>query len=209
MLMARDKNTNFEIDTTYQIKDYNFSITDTASLSKSRSDIKAIDKTIVLNRLKIETEKKSLLPQFGVSYDHMFAFGQQPQQFSLMLMVNIPFAPWSSKMNKANINSFKIKNESLNWQKKMIVNETTGMLTGMNTELQNIKKQYDITTKNIIPALKKNYDTAVIAWQNNTGDIFVVLDAWEASNMAQMDALDKLKSILSMQVEIEKQLETK
>ena len=209
MLMARDKNTNFEIDTTYQIKDYNFSITDTVSLSKSRSDIKAIDKTIALNQLKIETEKKSLLPQFGVSYDHMFAFGQQPQQFSLMLMVNIPFAPWSSKMNKANINSFKIKNESLNWQKKMIVNETTGMLTGMNTELQNIKKQYDITTKNIIPALKKNYDTAVIAWQNNTGDIFVVLDAWEASNMAQMDALDKLKSILNMQVEIEKQLETK
>jgi outer membrane protein TolC len=57
--------------------------------------------------------------------------------------------------------------------------------------------------------LKKNYDTAIIAWQNNTGDLFVVLDAWEASNMAQMDALDKLQSILNAQVEIEKQLETK
>jgi uncharacterized membrane protein YdfJ with MMPL/SSD domain len=41
--------------------------------------------------------------------------------------------------------------------------------------------------KSIIPALKRNYDTAVLSWQNNTGDLFVVLDAWEALNMAQLD----------------------
>ena len=208
-LMARDKNTDFDIDTTYQVKDFDFTKSDTTSLSKNRSDIKAIDKTIVLNQLKIETEKKKLLPEFGVKYDHMFTFGAQPDMFSLMLMVNIPFAPWSSKMNKANVNSFQIKNESLTWQKQMILNETSGMINGMNTELKNVKKQYEIATNNIIPSLKKNYDTAIIAWQNNTGDLFVVLDAWEALNMAQMDALDKLQSILNIQVEIEKQLETK
>jgi hypothetical protein len=32
---------------------------------------------------------------------------------------------------------------------------------------------------------------------NNTGDLFVVLDAWEALNMAQLDKLDKLNAILS------------
>lgn len=208
-LMARDKNTDFDIDTTYQLKDFEFTKSDTISLSKNRSDIKAIEKTIVLNQLKIETEKKKLLPEFGVKYDHMFTFGAQPQMFSLMLMVTIPFAPWSSKMNKANINSSQIKNESLTWQKQMILNEASGMINGMNTELKNVKKQYEIAINNIIPSLKKNYDTAVIAWQNNTGDLFVVLDAWEALNMAQMDALDKLQAILNVQVEIEKQLETK
>ena len=55
----------------------------------------------------------------------------------------------------------------------------------------------------------ENSETAILAWQNNTGDIFVTLDAWEALNMAQMDALDKLQSILAAQVEIEKQLERK
>ena len=74
----------------------------------------------------------------------------------------------------------------------MILNEAAGMISGMNTELINLKKQYDIAEKNIIPALKRNYDTAILAWQNNTGDLFVVLDAWEALNMAQIDALDKL-----------------
>lgn len=207
-LMARDKNTLFEIDETYKLNDFDAIKADTTTLSQNRSDVKAIEKTMVLNQLKIETEKAKLLPEFGVKYDHMFAFGEQPKQFSLMGMITIPM-PWSTKMNKANINSFKIKNEGLNWQKQMILNEAAGMISGMNTELINLKKQYDIAEKNIIPALKRNYDTAILAWQNNTGDLFVVLDAWEALNMAQIDILDKLQNILSTQVEIEKQLEIK
>jgi outer membrane protein TolC len=207
-LMARDKNTAFEIEESFELKDFNSAISDTTSLSKNRSDVKAIEKTMEINQLKIAAEKTKLLPEFGIKYDHMFGFGKQPQQFSLMGMITIPM-PWSSKMNKSNIESFQIKNESLNWQKQMILNEAAGMLSGMNTELTNLKKQYDITQKSIIPALKRNYDTAILAWQNNSGDLFVALEAWEALNMAQMDSLDKLQSVLNAQVEIEKQLETK
>lgn len=207
-LMSRDKNMVFEIEETFELKEYNSQLSDTTLISKKRSDINAINKTIEINQLKIDTEKSKFLPEFGIKYDHMFAFGQQPQQFSLMGMMTIPM-PWSTKMNKANISSFQIKNESLNWQKQMILNETVGMISGMNTELSNLKKQYTISEKSIIPSLRKNYDTSVLAWQNNTGDLFLVLDAWEALNMAQMDALNKLQSILSTQVEIEKQLEIK
>jgi hypothetical protein len=77
---------------------------DTVSLSENEA-MSNIEKTIVLNQLKIETEKLKLLPEFGVKYDHMFAFGNGPQQFSLMGMITIPM-PWSS-MNKANISSLK------------------------------------------------------------------------------------------------------
>ncbi|RTY86965.1 TolC family protein [Flavobacterium sp. RSP15] len=207
-LMARDKNTDFEIDATYTLNEFDLIESDSTSLSENRSDVQAIERTKELNQLKIETEKSKLLPEFGVKYDHMFAFGDRPQQFTLMAMVSIPM-PWSTKMNKATINSIKIKNESLEWQKQMILNEATGMISGMQTELKNLKKQYDIAEKSIIPALRRNYDTAILAWQNNTGDLFVVLDSWEALNMAQIDKLDKLQAILNTQVEIEKQLETK
>ncbi|WP_310559116.1 TolC family protein [Flavobacterium sp.] len=207
-LMARDKNTAFEIDEAYELKDFNLVLSDTTSLSKNRSDVQAIEKTMEINQLKIAAEKTKLLPEFGIKYDHMFAFGEQPQQFSLMGMITIPM-PWSTKMNKANINSFQIKNESLNWQKQMILNEATGMISGMTNEFNALKKQYEVAQKSIIPALKKNYETAILAWQNNTGDLFATLDAWEALNMAQIDALDKLQNILAAQVEIEKQLETK
>jgi outer membrane protein TolC len=207
-LMARDKNMLFEIDTNYQLLDFKNSIADTTLLNNNRSDLKAIDRTMQTNELKIRAEKAKLLPEFGIKYDHMFTFGQQPQLFTLMGMATIPM-PWSTKMNKANINSYKIKNESLNWQKQMILNEATGMLLGMNTELINLKKQYEISQNHIIPSLKKNYEMAIITWQNNTGDLFLVLDAWEALNMTNIDALDKLQKILATQVEIEKQLETK
>ncbi|MGL2986386.1 TolC family protein [Flavobacterium sp. RSSA_27] len=207
-LMARDKKANFEIDSNYEIKEYNLLDTDLSSYINNRSDIKAIDRTKAVNELKIETQRVETRPEFGVKYDHMFTFGNQPQQFSLMGMITIPM-PWSTKMNKANMESYKFKNESLEQQKQMIANEANGMIKGMNAEFLNVKKQYQITQDNIIPALKRNYDTAILAWQNNTGDLFVALDAWEALNMAQMDALDKLKSILLTQVEIEKQLETK
>ena len=207
-LMARNKSEPLEIDSNYQIKDFNFFETDLSSIINNRSDIKAIDKTKTINDLKIELQKAETLPEFGVKYDHMFAFGNQPQQFSLMGMITIP-VPWSTKMNKANIENFKKKNESLEWQKQMIANEADGMIKGMNSEFLNLNKQYKIANESIIPALKKNYDTAVIAWQNNTGDLFVVLEAWEALNMTQIETLNKLKSILTTQVEIEKQLESK
>lgn len=207
-LMARNKNEDLEIDSNYEIKDFNLFETDLSSYINNRSDIKAIDKTKDINKLKTEVERVATRPEFGVKYDHMFAFGNQPQQFSLMGMITIPMS-WSTKMNKANIESYRIKNESLDWQKQMIANEASGMIKGMNAEFLNLKKQYQITQDNIIPALKRNYDTAILAWQNNTGDLFIALEAWEAMNMTQIDALDKLKSILTTQVEIEKQLETK
>ncbi|NRS87332.1 outer membrane protein TolC [Flavobacterium sp. 7E] len=207
-LMASDKKTVFEIDLEADLKDFNDVVIDTISLSESRSDIKAIEKTKELNGLKIAIEKSKMKPEFGVKYDHMFAFGDRPQQFSLMGMVSIPM-PWSTKSNKATINSIQIKNESLEWQKQMILNEATGMLSGLQRALINLHKQYDISDKSIIPALKRNYDTAILAWQNNTGELFVALDSWEALNMAQLDKLDKLQAILSTQVAIEKQLETK
>ncbi len=206
-LMARDISTSFEIDSTYLIRDFNLVQTDTAMLAQSRSDLRAINKTMEINELRIEAERSNLLPEFGLKYDHMFAFGELPQQFNLMMMVKLPFAPWASKMNKSNQHSYKIKNESLQFQKQMILNETSGMLYAMQTEFKNLNRQYEIANRNIIPALKKNYDTALLAWQNNTGDLSAVQEAWEALNMAQLDALDKLEAILVTQVEIERQLE--
>jgi hypothetical protein len=67
-------------------------------------------------------------------------------------------------MNKANISSFKIKNESLDWQKN---DPKRSNRYDFNAELTNLRKQYEIADKSIIPALQRNYDTSIIAWQNN------------------------------------------
>ena len=52
-LMARDKKESLEIDSNYEIKDFNLFETDLSSYINNRSDIKAIDKTKDINKLKI------------------------------------------------------------------------------------------------------------------------------------------------------------
>ncbi|MEK0750755.1 hypothetical protein OSH65_25395, partial [Mycobacterium ulcerans] len=111
--------------------------------------IKAIEKDIQLNDLKINLEKSKLLPQFGIRYDHMFAFGQQPWLFTLMAMIKIPLVPWASKMYRANIESYKWKSKAFEQQKQMLLNDATGGMQGMLYAIKNKRKQVSLYEQNI------------------------------------------------------------
>jgi len=206
-LMNRDMTSEFSIDSFYVIK--NYSEADTSYLLQSRSDIKAIDRNIEITRLQQDLERSKLKPQFGVRYDHMFGFGGLPMQYSLMAMVKMPIANWSSKMYKANIESLNWKSVSLLEQKQMMLNEATGEQQSMLASVDSKKKQVEVYQKNIIPALQKNYQTMQLAYEQNTGELFELFDAWETLTMTQMEYLDQLQELLLMQVEMDKILEQK
>jgi outer membrane protein TolC len=129
-LMGKNALVNFDIDTTYNLKDYSNLAFDSTLFYSSRSDLRAVDKEINLIWLKQETEKLSLKPQFGIRYEHMFGFGGLPMQYSLMGMLKVPISS-SSRMNKANIESLKWKANALQSQKQMLANEYSGMAYGM------------------------------------------------------------------------------
>jgi len=206
-LMNRDMTSEFSIDSFYVIK--NYSEADTSYLLQSRSDIKAIDRNIEITRLQQDLERSKLKPQFGVRYDHMFGFGGLPMQYSLMAMVKMPIANWSSKMYKANIESLNWKSVSLLEQKQMMLNEATGEQQSMLASVDSKKKQVEVYQKNIIPALQKNYQTMQLAYEQNTGELFELFDAWETLTMTQMQYFDELQELLLMQVELDKILEQK
>ncbi|MEO6455857.1 MAG: TolC family protein [Ginsengibacter sp.] len=208
-LMGRNAMTDFEIDTTYKINDYTSTIFDSIFFYTNRSDLKAIDKNIDLTFLKQETEKQSLLPQFGIRYDHMFGFGGFPMQYTLMGMMKIPLARWSAKMNKANIESLKWKATALQSQKEMMAIEYSGMAYRMSNEMELKKKQLKLYEDNIIPALKNNYKTMQLAYSQNTEELFMLYDAWETLNMTQLEYLKLLQELLTMQVELERVLQIK
>jgi len=208
-LMYRDKQQPLEIGSDYVIKDYSNLSLDSSTFTNSRSDIKAVEKNIQLTNLQANAERTKLKPEFGIKYDHAIAFGSLPAQFSLMGMVKIPFAPWSSKMYKANIESYKWKAESLNQQRSMMINEAQGMTASMLADFEAKKKQVQLFESNIIPALKKNYQTMQLGYEQNTEELFMLFDAWEALNMTQLEYLDQLRQLLLMQSELEKLLEIK
>ncbi len=208
-LMGRSAVTIFDIDTTYQLNDYSSLVFDSTLLYNNRSDLKAIDKDITLTWLKQETEKQSLKPQFGIRYEHMFGFGGLPMQFSLMGMMKLPLAKWSSKMNKANMESLKWKASALQSQKEMMLNEYSGMAYGMRNELELKRKQLKLYDENIIPALKNNYKTMQLGYEQNTEELFMLYDAWETLYMTQLEYTELLNQALKLQVTIERLIERK
>lgn len=208
-LMNRDKNIVFDIDTVYNIKNYSTTEFDSTSFINSRSDIKAVDREVQLAFLQQDVERAKLKPEFGVRFDHMFGFGGLPMQYSLMGMVKLPMAKWSSRTSKANVESLKWKVESLNQQKQAMLNEAAGLSYGMKNEIISRQKQLKLFEDNIIPALRKNFQTMQLGYEQNTEELFALYDAWETLNMTQLQYLDQLQQLLLMQVELERILEIK
>lgn len=206
-LMGRNAAIDFDIDSAYQFTDFSSLVFDSSLFYTNRSDLKAVDREISLAYLKQESERQSLKPQFGIRYEHMFGFGGLPMQYTLMGMMKLPLAKWSSKMNKANIESLKWKANSLQSQKEMMVNEYSGMAYSMRNELELKKRQLKLYDENIIPALKNNYKTMQLGYEQNTEELFMLYDAWETLNMTQLEYLELLNGALKLQVAIERLIE--
>jgi outer membrane protein TolC len=208
-LMYRNMRTPLEIDTNYTFKEFEPGMLDSAYLATRRSDIQVLQRSIEVNNLQRQAELAKLKPEFGIKYDHMLPLSTQPSQFSLMAMVKLPLAKWSSRMNKAKAESLIWENESLRSQQQMIVNEAAGMAGSANTELETKKKQMRLYETQILPALKKNFQTMQLGYEQNTEQLFELFDAWDALNMTQLEYLEQLKTALLMQAELEKILEIK
>jgi outer membrane protein TolC len=206
-LMNRDKNEEFIVDTNYVLK--NYQDVDSVYLIQARSDIHAVEQSLKINQLQLNLEKTKQLPQFGIEYQHMFGFGKSPWMFTLMGTVKIPLAPWSSGSYKANIEGLKWKAKSFEAQKQMILNKAAGEAEGLISSIKSKKDQLQLFEQNIIPALKKNYQVTQLAYEQNTGELFELLDAWQTLNMTEFDYLDQLQDLLNLQVELDKILEQK
>jgi cobalt-zinc-cadmium efflux system outer membrane protein len=74
ILMVRDVNTPFEIDTLIQPRNYSVETSDTANIT-NRSDITALTKYIQSMKLEQKVMKVGNRPDFGVRAEHMQMFG--------------------------------------------------------------------------------------------------------------------------------------
>jgi len=206
-LMNREKTTIFQVDTTFSIYNYDIQKIDTSSFNSIRSDLKAIDQTIVLLKAKKDLEYSKRLPDFGIKYDHMFSFGTQPQLFTLMGMVTVPIVPWSNKMYKSSVLGLENDTKALEIQKQGIINETTGKLETLKSKIGFQKQQIKLYEESIIPSFRKNYQATLLAYEQNTEELFMVLDAIQMLRMNQITYLDLVQQLLLLQTEYEKEIE--
>jgi outer membrane protein TolC len=207
-LMNRAQRTAFLVDTSLVLKDYETVLTDTASLANSRSDIKGINRNIDLQTLNAQMEYAKRKPDFGVQAAHMQSYGGYANQYILMASVTIPIVPWASKEYKANLKGISYEVKELQQKKLDILNQAQGQLAGLRTDMGSKKRQLKNYEQNIIPALQNGYKTALLAYDQNTGDLPSVLSGIKDLQMARMTALDRFQELLTLQVAYEREYES-
>jgi len=206
-LMNRSKEITFQVDTILVIKEYEKKSLDTSILSTNRSDVLALEKNIRVTQLKQKAEQYKSRPDFGIEFGHMFSFGQNPNLFTLMGMMTIPIAPWSSKMYKSSVLAAQYEIKAMQNQKQNIVNESTGMIYGIQSEIRSVKYQMELYKTMILPSLQKTYDVAFIGYSQNTGELFMALDARMNLQMTQIQYYNIVLKLLTLQADYEKQLQ--
>jgi cobalt-zinc-cadmium efflux system outer membrane protein len=198
----------YTIDSTSIAREFSVAEVDTSFLLTSRSDLHRLEYSIQSLRYGQEQEKSMAKPDFNISFNHMISLGEgMPNQFMLLGMVTIPIAPWSSKMYKSNQKAMEYEISAMNSERLAILNEVQGMTTSMVAEIHTLKKQLENYETRIIPALKKNYDALMLAYEENNEELPMVIDGWETLNMTQLQYLDTLGKYYEMIVNYEKEIE--
>ena len=206
-LMNRDVNAVFEIDTIAAVKDYSQTINFTADSSLlKRNDILSVQNSIASMELNKNLMSLGKKPDFGVSVSHSQMFGMA-NQYSLMGMMTIPIAPWSSKMYKSEVKSMGFEIEAMQKEKENMQLMATKMIAEKRTMLNYEIQQYKNYEQNIVPAYQKNFETSLLSYKQNTGNLFILLDAWDMLLMKQIEQLDKLNEALKLQAEYEYEIE--
>lgn len=206
-LMNMPGNESFEADTTFQPVFTQAPSYDTASLAGVRKDIFRMNESIHSMQLNIKSMQQEKLPDFRLRYDHMFPRdNMMPKAFSVMGMISIPLAPWSSKMYKSEIKAMQFNIKGMEMERAAMLQETQGMLYGMQYEIRSMQKRITAMEDKIVPSLRQTMEVNFLNYQENKLALPNVIDAWEALTMMQLNVLEEKQKLYEMIVDYEKQL---
>ncbi|MDO7854572.1 TolC family protein [Hymenobacter convexus] len=205
-LMARDPEGEFAVDTLLPTA-FAGPYPDTAALARRRSDVRSLDRSLAVVRLNQNVEANRRRPDFGVRYDHMNGLGVTPNQFTVMGMVSIPIAPWASREYKANTAALGYEAQAVQQQRASLLTEAAGRITTLQSDLRTKRQQVENFEKGILPALRKNYQVTLLAYQQNTAQLPAVVEALETWLQARLQYLDTQTELLNLHVRYDQELE--
>ena len=171
-------------------------------LGYSNPSLKKMGSMIEMNKAMIDANNRELIPDLMVQG----MFMRMPQgmiltsksdltmldpktetMYSLMLSINLPFAPWS-------INKYKAKEEELYAGISSIEYEKNDMQREMTSRLKTVLVKYntavDLTklyNEKVIPLYSKAAESQASAYQNSKTSVITVIDSYRMLLMQQMN----------------------
>ncbi len=180
---------------------------DTSQLAVQRKDVLQMDRNIRSMQLGLKAVESQSKPDFKLRIDHMSPLGSMmPKAYSVMGMVSIPIAPWSSKMYKSEAKAMNAEIAAMSQERSALLQERQGMIRGMQYEIQSMQKRILAMEAKIIPALRKTMDADFVNYQENKQEVTAVIGSWEALTMMQLNVLDEKLKLYQMIVDYEKEL---
>lgn len=208
-LMSREVDIPFFIDTIVMPKDYKADFLLTLDSSQLlRNDILSVESQINSMRLNQKWMATAAKPDFGIQISHGQMFGM-PKQFSIMGMMTVPIVPWSSKMYRSEVKSMEFEIQAMKKEKSTMQLMATQMIREKITMLTYETRQLENFDTNVLPSYEKNLEINLLAYRQNTGNFFVLLDAWNMLLMKQLERIDTLMRVFILQSEYEYQREIK
>jgi hypothetical protein len=206
-LMNRKGSEFFLIDTTLAAHFMPQLVFDTLQLAASRKDIARMNADINTMQLGIHSMRQEKKPDFRIRVDHMTPISSMmPNAFSAMGMVSIPIAPWSKRMYKNEIKAMELNVQALQKEREAMLQETQGMLYGIQSEILVMQKRIENFGTKVIPALERSLDADFQLYQENKQQLAVVIADWEALVMMKMNLVDEKFRLYKMIVDYEKEL---
>lgn len=207
-LMDIPRETRYGIDTAMRDPGRILPEADSVYLLRNRSDLLRIRNRIESMQLEVKLEKLERRPDFSIRLEHMRPYqGMMSDRYTVMGMLSIPIAPWSSKSYKSRIKGIELEIKAMETGRQAKLREMQGILDGLTEDIRIVRQQLQNYEGKILPALRRNYETTLLAYEQNSEELPMVIDAWEAMNMASMERLDKLREYYLLVVRYEKELD--
>ncbi len=187
-MMNRNPAAALEIDTSSVVSFNPIANLDTLYFSETRSEVLHMQHDIHAMEANIKLMRQEAKPDFRLRFDNMANYSaMMPNQFTVMGMLSIPIAPWASKSYTSQLKSMNFEIEAMQLQKQDMLTQMLGMTKSMENEILATQQQASNYEKKILPALGKNLKVSMLSYQEIKADLTLVIDAWEALNMAQLN----------------------
>ncbi len=206
-LMNRSPLAPLVLDTLITLKNYSyFAVSDTAI--SGRSDIAAMNYSIQSMRAEQNSMALERKPDFGIAVTHSQMFGMQ-NQYSIMGMMTIPIAPWSSRMYTSQVRAMNYEIDAMQKETETMQLMARQMATEKLIMLNYQKQLFQNYRDSVMPAFRASYDASLLAYRQNTGTFFVLLDDWNMLLMTELQMLEVLNAALQLQTEYEYEIEVR
>ena len=203
LLMADTTLKEFSADTSLVLRGYADQPPESVLVS-ARPDLEQAEAAIRSMELEREWMRRQARPDFGIQFDHMEMF-DMGRRFSVMGMMTLPSAPWASGMVRSETKGMALDIRSM--RSDLEARRLMALRMARETRLM-LRAESDLARRyatGVVPAFRLALDASMAAYQEGSGDLFRVLDAWDRWVMARMTAVEHLGKASALEAEYERE----